>query len=221
MSEWLDWNWLARHVDDFVQLLGDHVYLSMLPVIWGLLISLPLGLACVRWPRIYPPVLGTTSVLYSLPSLALFVALIDFTGFEPITVMIPLTIYTLSVLVPNVVDGLRSIPDPVRQAATAMGFAGLRRLLQVELPIAVPVIMAGVRVATVANISLVSVGAIIGIGGLGQLFTDGFQKGFPTEIAAGVVLTVALAVVADAVLVVAQRLLTPWRRSRRAERSRA
>jgi osmoprotectant transport system permease protein len=213
MNDWLDWDWLASHGELFADLTGDHLYLSILPVVFGLLISLPLGLACVRWPRIYPPVLGTTSVLYALPSLALFVLLIDFTGFEPLTVMIPLTIYTLSVLVPNVVDGLRSVPGPVRQAATAMGFAGVRRLLQVELPIAVPVIMAGLRVATVANISLVSVGAIIGIGGLGQLFTEGFQRGFPTEIAAGVVLIVALAVAADAVLVVVQRVLTPWSRA--------
>jgi len=213
MSDWLDWDWLASHGELFAALTGDHLYLSILPVIGGLLISLPLGLACVRWPRIYPPVLGTTSVLYALPSLALFVLLIDFTGFEPLTVMIPLTIYTLSVLVPNVVDGLRSVPDPVRQAATAMGFAGIRRLLQVELPIAVPVIMAGLRVATVANISLVSVGAIIGIGGLGQLFTEGFQRGFPTEIAAGVALIVALAVAADALLVIVQRVLTPWSRA--------
>jgi osmoprotectant transport system permease protein len=214
MSDWLDWHWLASHGDLFADKAGDHLYLSVVPVICGLLISLPLGLACVRWPRIYPPVLGTTSVLYALPSLALFVLLIDFTGLEPVTVMIPLTIYTLSVLVPNVVDGVRSVPDPVRQAATAMGFAGARRLVQVELPIATPVIMAGLRVATVANISLVSVGAIIGIGGLGELFTEGFQKDFPTEIAAGVALTVALAVAADAVLVLLQRVLTPWSRAR-------
>jgi osmoprotectant transport system permease protein len=214
MSDWLDWDWLASHGDLFADKVRDHVYLSVVPVMWGLLISLPLGLACARWPRIYPPVLGTTSVLYALPSLALFVLLIDFTGLEPVTVMIPLTIYTTSVLVPNVVDGVRSVPGPVRQAATAMGFAGARRLVQVELPIAVPVIMAGLRVATVANISLVSVGAIIGIGGLGELFTEGFQKNFPTEIAAGVVLTVALALAADAALVLLQRVLTPWSRAR-------
>jgi osmoprotectant transport system permease protein len=130
-------------------------------------------------------------------------------------VIVPLTIYTLAVLVPNVVDGLRTVPDHVRQAAVAMGFGGLRRLVQVELPIAVPVIMAGLRVATVANISLVSVGALIGIGGLGELFTDGFQRDFPTPIVVGIVLTIGLAVFCDAVLVAVQRLLTPWQRARR------
>jgi osmoprotectant transport system permease protein len=211
----IDWHWVSTHGDKFQTLLGNHVYLSVLPVVWGLMISLPLGLLCVRWPRIYGPVLAGTSILYALPSIALFVLLLDYTGLTRKTVIIPLTVYTLSVLVPNVVDGMRSVPDHVRQAAVAMGFTGLRRLLRVDLPIAVPIIMAGLRVATVANISLVSVGAFVGIGGLGELFTDGFQRDFLTEIITGIVLTVALAVVADTILVVIQRLLTPWARARR------
>lgn len=215
MSDWIRWDWVGSHFDLFGELLGEHVYLAIMPVLWGLLISLPLGLACVRWPRIYPPVLATTSVLYALPSIALFVLLIDFTGFEPATAIIPLTVYTLSVLVRNVVDGLRSVDESVRQSAVAMGFTGLRRLLQVDLPIAAPVIMAGLRVATVSNISLVSIASLIGIGGLGQLFIDGFQRDFPTPIVVGMVLTIALAVLADSLLVLAQRLLTPWSRTRR------
>jgi osmoprotectant transport system permease protein len=214
MNDWLRWDWVAEHGALFADLLRDHLYLSVVPVLWGLLTALPLGLLCVRWARLYPPVLAATNVIYALPSLALFVLLIDYTGLSRNTVVIPLTGYTLSVLVPNVVDGMRSVPEPVRQAATAMGFGALRRLVQVELPIALPVIMAGVRVATVANISLVSVGAIIGIGGLGQLFTDGFQRDFPTEILAGIVLVAALAFVADVALVLVQRLLTPWARAR-------
>jgi osmoprotectant transport system permease protein len=214
-QEWVRWDWIASHGDLFRDLLGEHVYLSILPVVWGLVISLPLGLVCTRWPRLYGPVLAGTSIIYALPSIALFVLLLDYTGLTPATVIIPLTGYTLSVLVPNVVDGLRAVPEHVRQAAVAMGFGAVRRLLQVDLPIAVPVIMAGVRVATVANISLVSVGALIGFGGLGRLFTDGFQRDFLTPIVAGIVLTTALAVAADAVLVLVQRLLTPWTRARR------
>ncbi|RAY13552.1 ABC transporter permease [Actinomadura craniellae] len=193
-------------------MLADHVYLSVVPVVIGLVIALPVGLACARWRWIYPPVLAVTSLLYALPAIALFVVLIAFTGLSHTTVMIPLALYTLSVLVPGVVDGLRAVPDHVRQAAVAMGFGPLRRLVQVELPIAVPVVMAGLRVATVSNISLVSVGALIGIGGLGELFTDGFNRDFPTPIIAGVVLTILLAVAADGLLILVQRLLTPWSR---------
>lgn len=213
------WDWITNNPDLLWELLSQHLYMSVMPVVYGLLISLPLGMACVRWPRVYPPVLATTSVMYALPSIALFVILIDYTGFSPQTVIIPLTTYTLSVLVRNVVDGLRAVPDPVRQAAVAMGYGTFRRLVRVELPIAVPVVIAGVRVATVANISLVSVGSLIGLGGLGQLFTDGFQRSFATPIVVGIVLTVVLAVTADALLVLTQRVLTPWTRAREASRA--
>ena len=210
------WSWIGSHTDLLGQLLGQHIYLALVPVLLGLAISLPLGLCCVRWPRIYPVVLALTSTLYALPSLALFVVLIQYTGFSAWTVILPLTVYTLAVLVRNVVDGLRSVPDHVRQAAVAMGFSVARRLVQVELPVAVPVVFAGLRVATVANISLVSIGSLIGISGLGQLFIDGIQRDFPTPIVVGIVLTVALAVLADLVLVLLQRVLTPWSRTRRA-----
>jgi len=206
------WSWIGNHVDLLGRLLGQHVYLALVPVLLGLAIALPAGLACVRWPRVYPAVLALTSTLYALPSLALFVVLIEYTGFSGWTVIIPLTVYTLAVLVRNVVDGLRSVPDHVRQAAVAMGFSTTRRLLQVELPVAVPVVFAGLRVATVANISLVSIGSLIGISGLGELFVDGIQLDFPTPIVVGIVLTVALAVAADGVLVLLQRALTPWNR---------
>ncbi|MBA3489442.1 MAG: ABC transporter permease subunit, partial [Longispora sp.] len=141
------------------ELLTQHVYLAVLPVIYGLLISVPLGVACAHWPRLYPPVLAVTSILYALPSIALFVFLLDYTGLSSATVIIPLTAYTLSILVRNVVDGLRSVPDSTRQSAVAMGFSPTRRLVQIELPIATPIVIAGVRIATVANISLVTVGS--------------------------------------------------------------
>jgi len=160
-------------------------------------------------------VLTLTSVIYALPSLALFAVLIDFTGLTDTTVIIPLTLFSLSILVPNVVDGLRSVPDSVRQAATAMGFGTMRRLIQVELPVAAPVVIAGLRVATVSNISLVSVGQLIGIGGLGYLFVDGEQRDFPTEIYTGIALIVILAFVLDSALVLLRRFLTPWQRGAR------
>ncbi|HKE50838.1 MAG TPA: ABC transporter permease [Actinomycetes bacterium] len=212
----MDWQWAADHVDEIAELTKSHLYLALMPVLWGLLIAVPLGVLCVRLSWLYPPVFGVVNVLYALPALALFVLLLDFTGFSNATIIIPLTIYTLVVLVPNVVDGLRGVPEPVRQAATAMGFGQLRRLVQVELPIAIPVIMAGLRIATVSSISLVSVGVLIGqdFGGLGDLFIDGFQKNFMTPLIIGVVLIVLLALAADALLVVAQRFLTPWSRTR-------
>jgi osmoprotectant transport system permease protein len=214
----VSWDWRWSYVTDhwalFGTLLRQHLYMALVAVLLGLVISVPLGVLCVRWPRIYPVILALTSALYALPSLALFVLLIDYTGFSPWTVIIPLTVYSTSVLVRNVVDGLRTVPDHVRQAAVAMGFSATRRLVQVELPIAVPVIVAGLRVATVANISLASIGSAIGVAGLGQLFTDGQQRNFATPIVVGIVLTILLAVVADALLVLAQYLLTPWRRGR-------
>lgn len=205
-------SWAFSNASMLAHLLGQNAYLALVPVLIGLVISLPLGIACVRFGWLYPPVLSITSVLYALPALALFVALIDYTGFTDTTVIIPLTVYSLAVLFPSVVDGLRSVPDPVRQAAVAMGFGTWRRLATVELPIATPVVIAGLRVAAVSSISLVSVGALIGIGGLGYLFVDGEQRDFTTEIVVGIVLIIVLSLVVDSVLVFARWLLTPWQR---------
>lgn len=204
------WDWIGDHYALFGDLTAEHLKLSLLPVLLGLLVSVPLGVLCARWRGLYPPVLTAVNVLYSLPSLALFLVLLDYTGLSIWTVVIPLTLYTLSVLVPNVVDGLRQVPESTRQAAVAMGYTPLRRLVAVELPIAAPVVIAGLRVATVSTISLVSVGALIGVGGLGALFKTGFELQFPTPVLAGIVLIIALAVLFDLALVLLQRLLTPW-----------
>ncbi|GAA2722227.1 ABC transporter permease [Actinocorallia aurantiaca] len=204
------WDWIHEHYGLFGDLTVEHLKLSLLPVLLGLLVAVPLGVLCARWRGLYPPVLTAVNILYSLPSLALFLVLLDYTGLSIWTVAIPLTLYTLAVLVPNVVDGLRQVPDTTRQAATAMGYTPLRRLVAVELPIAVPVIIAGLRVATVSNISLVSVGALVGIGGLGSLFKTGFDLQFTTPVLAGIVLIIILAVLFDLALVLLQRLLTPW-----------
>jgi len=216
----VDWSWIPQHTGMIGTLMLENIYLGVVPALLGLVIAVPLGIACVRWGWLYPPVLSATSVLYALPSLALFVVLIPYTGLTDTTVIIPLTLFSLCVLVPNVVDGLRTVPDPVRQSATAMGFGALRRLVQVELPLAVPIVIAGLRIAAISSISLASVGQLIGVSSLGYLFIDGYQRDFPTEIIAGLVLIVALAVACDLVLVLARRVLTPWSRSQPGRRRR-
>ncbi|WUH97067.1 ABC transporter permease [Spirillospora sp. NBC_00431] len=210
----IDWSWIADHRDTLTEHALIHLRLALLPVLFGLLIALPLGVLCRRWGWLYPPALTIANILYAVPSLALFMIFIQYTGLTASTVMIPLTLYSLSVLIPNVVDGLASVSEPVRQAATAMGFGTLRRLLQVELPIAVPIVIAGTRVAAVSSISLVAVGQLIGQGGLGYDIIRGYQLQFQTQIVAATVLIVLLALVTDAILVTVQRLLTPWARAR-------
>jgi osmoprotectant transport system permease protein len=191
---------------------ADNALLGLLPPLIGLVIALPLGVVCARFRWFYAPVLSLTTLIYAIPSLALFVVLIDYTGLSNETVIIPLALFSLCVLVPNVVDGLRAVPQPVRQAATAMGFGPMRRLVRVELPLAVPVIIAGLRIAVVSSISLASVGQLIGVSSLGYFIVDGFQRDFTEEIYVGIVLIIALALVCDLLLVGTRRLATPWSR---------
>ncbi|POX51813.1 ABC transporter permease [Streptomyces sp. Ru71] len=197
--------------NSYLGLVGLHLREALIPVLAGLLVALPVAQLCVRLRWLYPPLLWVTTVLYAIPSLALFVVLIDYTGQTETTVMIPLAVYSLVVLVPAVVDGVRSVPQETLDAATAMGFGPVRRYLQVQLPIAVPAILAGLRVATASSISLVSVGMLIGNqGGLGNLLHDGMTYQQPRLVWLSVVGTAVLAVVADAVLVAVRLLLTPW-----------
>src|SRR3954468_1017031 len=204
-------------------LVGLHLREALIPVVGGLVVALPIAQLCVRFRWLYPPVLWVTTVLYAIPSLAFFVVLIDYTGQTETTVMIPLAVYSLVVLVPAIVDGVRSVPQETLAAATAMGFGPVRRYLQVQLPIATPAIMAGLRVATVSSISLVSVGALIGNqGALGNLINDANIYNRP-ELAVNAVVTMAvLAILPDGLLVVVRLLMTPWMpsgaRARRAER---
>ncbi|MFI1163578.1 ABC transporter permease [Streptomyces sp. NPDC020801] len=192
-------------------LIGLHLREALLPVLAGLVAALPLAQLCVRFRWLYPPVLGVTTVLYAIPSLAFFVVLIDYTGQTELTVMIPLAVYSLVVLVPAIVDGVRSVPQETLAAATAMGLGPVRRYFQVQLPIAVPAIIAGLRVATVSSISLVSVGMLIGNqGALGNLLNDANIYHRPELAVNSVVTTAVLAILADAVLVLVRLLLTPW-----------
>ncbi|GGV71739.1 MULTISPECIES: ABC transporter permease [Streptomyces] len=192
-------------------LIGLHLREALLPVLAGLLAALPIAQLCVRFRWLYPPVLGLTTVFYAIPSLAFFVVLIDYTGQSELTVMIPLAVYSLVVLVPAIVDGVRSVPQETLAAATALGLGPLRRYLQVQLPIAVPAIVAGLRVAAVSSISLVSVGMLIGNqGALGNLLQDARNYHRPELAVNSVVTTAALAILVDAALVGVRRLLTPW-----------
>ena len=193
----------------------QHLRIAVLALLLGSALAFPIGIVAYKLPRTYPPILTASAILYSVPSLS-FMVLLYGAGLplDEILVIIPLAFYTLIILVRNIVEGLRAVPADVNDAATAMGFKATRRLLTVELPLAIPAIVAGLRVAAVSTVSLVSVGALVGSGGLGQLFTDGSQRDIPTEVRAGIVAVVLLALLVDLVLFTLQRIATPWARVR-------
>ncbi|WP_249523313.1 ABC transporter permease [Modestobacter marinus] len=218
-APWDLFGYFADHRDEVLALLWSHTWLSVLPVVFGLLLSLPIGWLARRYRWAYPPIVSVTGLLYTIPSLALFVVMPTVLGtqiLDPVNVVIALTVYTVALLVRVVADGLAAVPDDVLQSATAMGLTRFQRLRSVELPDAVPVIAAGLRVATVANVSLVAIAATIGIPQLGQLFITGFQLSvtgpYYPPIALGIVLCVLLALALDALIVLGSRLLTPWQR---------
>lgn len=216
VDRWLWWDWIDRNTDLIWSSLREHVILTISSVALGLLISLPLGVAASRWRRLYAPVLAVTGVLYTVPSLAAFAFLLPYFGLSRTTVLIPLVSYTLLILVRNVVAGLDAVPAEVVDAAVGMGFSPARRLLRIELPLALPTIMAGVRIATVTIVGLTAVAGLLAIPSLGNLIYVGQNRPIRTAVTVGVVLSIALAVVADLLLGLVQRLLTPWAR-RRAE----
>ncbi len=210
------WDWVARNLDEVAAATVDHLQLTLVAVAVGFSLSLVLALAVYRWRRLYGPVAGIAGLLYTIPSLALFAVLVPFTGLSFATAEIGLVSYTLLILVRGIVSGLDGVPRDAVEAATGMGYTDRQRLARVELPLAAPVIVTSIRLATVTTIGLVMVTALIGEGGLGQLMLRGFNRGFPTMVYAGVVMSVALAVVLDLLLVGVQRLLTPWSRIRSA-----
>ncbi|WP_327367815.1 ABC transporter permease [Streptomyces sp. NBC_01217] len=212
----IDRSWISDHASNLATLTVSHLQAALTAVLLGLLISLPLAVLAHRVRPLRGFLLGLSNILFTIPSIAVFVLLLPVSGLTRTTTVIGLTVYTLVVLLRNTVEGLDSVPARTREAAKAMGTRPLRILLAVELPLALPVIMAGVRIATVMSISLVSVATYIGDGGLGQLFTDGFQRNFPTPVVVGTALTLLLALVADAALVAVQYVLTPWKRKQRA-----
>ena len=215
----LDWGWLRNNLPDIASYLGQHVVLAVVPVLAALVLALPLGYLVFRTGRGANPILAVLGIVYSIPSLALFVALPVVLGtpiLDPLNVVVALTIYSVALLVRSVVDGLRSVPVDVKQSASAVGFSRWGRLRRVELPLAMPVIFAGLRVVTVSNIALVTVAVLVASGGLGQLFLRGYNSIFYTPLIAGLVLTVLLALLADAVILLIQRGSLPWARRQRA-----
>jgi osmoprotectant transport system permease protein len=209
-------SWFVDHLGQVLQYAGQHAFLAGLPLLIGLLLALPLGWLARRYGVLYPVLIGGTGLLYTIPSLALFILLPGILGTQILqarNVIVAMTIYTLALLVRTVADGLGAVPDDVNQAATAMGYTRVARFFRVELPIAVPVISAGLRVAAVSNVSIVSVASLIGISQLGLFLTDGYARSFGTEVVVGIVSCVVLALVFDGLIIVLTRLLTPWQRA--------
>lgn len=207
------WRWVFDHVDQIWARLLEHVQLTVLAVAIGFAISLPLAVYAHRHRRAYAPVTFVAGLLYTIPSLALFVLLLPFTGLTTTTAEIGLVGYTLLILIRNTVAGLDAVPADAKEAALGMGYTRRQLLWRVELPLALPVIVAGVRIATVTTVGLVTVTALIGKGGEGYFILLGLQQFFSTATIVGATLSVALAVAADLVLLRAQRALTPWARS--------
>ena len=209
----LDWIW--ANLPQIWTLFVNHIWLTLIPTIIGLIIAIPLGWWAHRSRRGGVVIVGAAGLLYTIPSLALFILLPAILGtriLDPLNVIIALTIYTVALLVRVVSDGLGSVPHETVAAAEAMGYRGWQRLLLVELPVAVPVIIAGLRVAVVSNVSIVTMAALIGIPQLGTLFTQGFQLRLFVPLILGIALCVLLAVVFDQLLIQIGRVTTPWRR---------
>lgn len=211
-ESWIWWSWVGDHVDDISAALREHLVLTAIAVVLGLVIALPLAIVVHRWRRWTTPVFAVTGIVYTIPSLALFAFFVPITGLSRTTAEIALVGYTLLILIRNTATGLAGVSPDVREAAQGMGFGPVAQLMRVELPLAVPAIIAGVRIATVTTIGLVTVTALIGQGGLGQFILDGFQRRFKTPLVVGAVLSVGLAVAADLLLLLLQRALTPWSR---------
>jgi osmoprotectant transport system permease protein len=214
VDPWIRWSWVSGHVDVITAALVQHIELTVIAVGVGLLIAVPLGLVAWRSRALRGPIFSLTGILYTIPSLALFSALVPFTGFSILTAEIGLVSYTLLILIRNIVVGLNSVPDDVREAARGMGYRPFAELVRIDLPLAIPAIVGGMRIATVTTIGLVTVTALIGEGGLGSLIYDGLLRDFKTPLVVGTLLSVALAFVADLGLAGTQRLITPWSRGR-------
>jgi osmoprotectant transport system permease protein len=208
------WDWTFNHLPELWQRVQEHLILTGIAVSVGFVIAFVLSLAIREVPKLYSPITWVTGVLYTIPSLALFAFLIPFTGLSILTAEIGLVSYTLLILVRNIVGGLRSVPADVREAAVGMGYSDWQLLWHIELPLATAVIIAGVRVAVVTTVGLVTVTGLIGQGGLGSLIVQGLQGLFATPLVLGAVGSIALAVVLDGALVVIQRWATPWQRAR-------
>ncbi|MGB0189561.1 MAG: ABC transporter permease [Nocardioides sp.] len=212
VNEWFCWDYVRDYRPEIVDATLQHVAITVASVAFGLLIAFPLALLARRVPRLEGTILGVSTGLYTVPSIALFPLLVPFTGLSATTVVIGLGLYALTILVRALLEGLRAVPEEAREAARGLGYGEGRLLLKVELPLAVPVLVAGLRVATVSTVALTTVGSLVSYGGLGNLIRDGVQGNFRAELFTAAVLCVVLAVLLDALLVLARRFLTPWQR---------
>jgi osmoprotectant transport system permease protein len=212
VDPWINWDWLSSHIPTVLAALEQHVTLTAGALIGGLAIALPLGIAAHRWRNLRLPALSAFGAFYTIPSIAMFALLIPYTGLGAVTAEIPLVGYNVLILVRNVLVGLESVPPDILDAADGMGYRPLARLVRIELPLALPAIFAGLRVATVSTIGIVTITAVIGLGGLGQLIYKGLIESFHTPLVVATVLSIALALVADLSLAGAQRLAVPWSR---------
>jgi osmoprotectant transport system permease protein len=213
-NPWFDPGYVVENWDTIMRYLGEHVRLTVGAVVLGAAIALPLALLARRSRLLSGTVLGLSTIVYTIPSLAMFAFIFPFTGLSATTVLIGLVAYSLVILVRNFLAGLHGVPDDVREAARGMGYGSVRRFAQVDLPLALPAFMAGLRIATVSTVALTTVGVLVGHGGFGQMIVGGFNANFyRAEIVAGTVGCVLLALVADVLLAGLERLLTPWTRA--------
>ena len=215
-GDFFRWDWVVSHLDLVWEKVVEHLVLTGVALGVGLLLSLVLSVLALRWRRTYTPITWLTGALYSIPSLALFAFLVPITGFTLLTAEIGLVSYTLLILIRNIVAGIDGIDPAIRESAIGMGYGRRRLFLEIELPLALPVIIAGLRIAAVTTIGLVTVTALIGQGGVGFFILRGLNRFFSTEIVLGTALSVLLAVSVDLALVLVERALTPWARRRAA-----
>ena len=214
LAEIIQWSWVVDNVDQIWDQLIEHIELTAIAVSVGLLISFPLAVYAYRHRKFYGPLTIVTGLLYTIPSLALFAFLVPYTGLTTLTAEIGLVSYTLLILIRNIVAGLDGVPGDSRESALGMGYSRRQLLWRVEVPLALPVILAGVRLATVTTIGLVTVAALIGKGGLGYFILLGFDRSFTTASIVGAVLSLVLAITIDALLVLLEKKMTPWARAR-------
>ena len=213
-NPWFSWQFVQQNADAVVAALREHVQLTAEAVLLATLVSVPLAVLAYWFRRLTGPILALTGVLYTIPSLALFALLAPFLGVGQATVLVGLVIFALMVIVRNTVAGLSQVPEPVRDAARGMGYGRLGQLWRIDLPLALPGILTGVRLATVSTVALVTVGVLVGHGGLGEFLTIGFRSGYKAEVMTATIIIFLLGLAIDLVLAGLGRLLTPWARSR-------
>ena len=210
--ELVRWDWVDRNSGDIAHLTVEHLQLSLAAVGIGFVLASALSVLALRLPWTYGPITGITGILYTIPSLALFVALVPYVGLGFRPALIAQVSYTLLILVRNIVTGIRAVPSSVREAADGMGYTPARRLVAIEVPLALPAIIAGLRIASVTTIGLVTIAAVVGAGGYGMLILDGLSRSFPTPTVVGAVLSMVMAAVVDVGFVTLGRALAPWSR---------